>query len=376
MDDEFSEFKSGDPATDIDLLDMSSWSKSSSIPGAFSSSISEGIPKVPALKKKSFLFPLDLEINTQNLLEMISTETKPTAWSLIENIEGLNTLCKKLVEDGRLEQALKCMKHAETVGEIQRVNEIKRKATDRGDYETAIQYRNLVTKLKEQLSNVEEIEEWLKDYKEQTIQSLFDVILQEMGLDVAASFKEKFVMPSVHKSIDIENAQVVMNNALQFLNLKRMLRANLEQFIVQSKTLLAKVNEEFCRAMSVFFKLKPFWNSVVADEELQVFLKGIMEVYFIAVRIKKVIVLVGLEKEFHKILAEVFLNWDEIKEFLPKGGNEGKNDANEKICGICLYSSKQLVMLCSSYFHITCINFWINRISTDPPLLLQSSTYN
>jgi hypothetical protein len=373
MEDDFSEFKSGDPIHDIDLLDTSSWPRESS--KAFSFSFSEVIPKHPALKKKSFVFPLDLELNASNLLEMISTESKPTPWSLLENIEGLNSLCKKLVDNGRLTQALRCKKHSETVSEIQRIKEVKRIATERGDYETAIQYRNLVAQLEKQLSPVEEIEEWLKEQKDTTLNDLKEQAA-ELGPETLEMFKEKFIWPEIQKSSDIEKAQIVLNNALQFIYLKKILKNQLQSFVSQTKTVLVKVNDELCKAMSVLFKLKPFWKDVGNDEEVLMFMKALPEVFFIAARLKKVVSLTGLDHEFQKIIAEVFFNWEEIKTFLPKIANEGKYEHGENVCGVCLFAGKGLVMLCSSYFHVTCINFWINRISVDPPLLVPASNFN
>lgn len=379
MEEEFTDFKSGDPAHDIDLLDMSSNSKSSAqdenLP-KFSFSFSEGLPKIPSLKKKSFIFPLDLELNTSNLLEIITTESKPTPWSLLENIEGLNTHCKYLMEKGRLSQALRCKKHAETLAEIQKIKETKRIATERADYETAIQYRNIISQLEKQLSTVEEIEDWLKDYKETTLQDLFDQIVSEQGAEAGKLFKSKFLFPEIKSSNDVEVAQGVMSLASQFLSVKHILKEQPGVFQSQTKLILNKINEELCRAMSILFKIKPLLSGMDKDEELQVYLKALPEVFFLAERLKKVIQLVGIEKEFQQILAEIQLNWDEIKDLAGKVEGKAKYENGEVTCGICLFANKGLVMLCSSYFHVTCINFWINRVSVEPPQLVIANNLN
>lgn len=379
MDEEFTDFKSGDPVHDIDLLDMTSNSKiptQDPPPPKFSFSFSEGVPKIPALKKKSFIFPLDLELNTTNLLEIITTETKPTPWSLIENIEGLESQCKFLVDKGRLSQALRCKKHAETLGEIQKIKETKRIATERSDYETAIRYRNIISQLEKQLSTVEEIEDWLKEYKETTLQDLCDQIVQEQGEGMGRVFKSKFIFPEIKKSTDIELAQGVMSQAQQYTSVKHILNEQPGIFQTQSKLILNKINEELCKAMGIIFKIKPLLPTMGKDEDLQVYLKALPEVFFVAERLQKVIQLVGIEKEFKEILAEIQLNWDEIKDLVCKVEEKIRYETGESVCGICLFANKGLAMLCSSYFHVTCINFWINRVSVEPPQLVLGNNFN
>ena len=378
MEDEFTEFRSAESIAEIDLLELNSSGsnfqqqhKSKVVYSSFSFETDEE-PKRAASKKKMFVFPYDLDLNSNSLLEAASIEnnSKPSAWSLMENIEGLDKLASGLVENGRLSQSLKCKKHAETVGEIMRIKEIKRIAADREDYDTAIQYRNLLVQLEKQLCSADEIEEWLKEYKDTTLADLENYVKQNLGEEVAAKFKEKFVLPEIKKSSDIETAQNIMASAQQFIMVKTILKDQISTFSSQCQIILQKISEELSKAITILFKLKPHFPELIEDNELKTYMKALPEVYNIGKKLSKIINFCNLTKTFEKILCEISHNWDECKEFINTSNTEFKNEYGENICGICLFSSKGLVMLCSSFFHVSCINFWINRISTDPPKLI------
>ena len=384
MDDEFTEFRSGDTVAEIDLLDLNSFSSGSrpvgqsksasaddSTPSVFSFS-EDSLSKKPVSKKRTFIFPYDLDLNTDNLLKIAVSEnqsTKPTAWTIIENIEELNVLSRRLVEKGRLAQGLRCKKHAETVGEMTRIKEIKRLAADREDYDTAVQYRNLLNTLEKQLCSAEEIEEWLKDYSDTTLSDLEASVRQTMGEEAALEFKERFALPEITKSSDIEAAQAVMASAQHYITVKNILKEQTSVFIQQTQQVLQKINEELSKALTILYKLKSRFLELAEDNEFQNYVKAIPEVYFIGIKLSKVISLCNSTRAFDKILQEIGMNWEECKDLLSKRSYECKNEKEESVCALCLFSSKNMVMLGSSYFHVPCINFWINRVSTEPPKL-------
>lgn len=385
MDDDFTEFRSAGYVAEADLLGLSSSSsliKRQQSDESYSSSFifnssSEGLPRPPSIKKKTFVFPYDLDLNATNLLEIATNETtkKPTPWSLMEDIEGLNKLAKELATNGRLNHSLRCKKHAEIVGEMMRIKEIKRIATERADYDTAIQYRNLLGQLEKQLSNATEIEEWLKDHKETTLIDLENKVRKAMGEEAALEFKDKFVFPDIKKSSDIENAQAIMISAQHYINVKTILKDQVSVFFQQTHQILQKISEELSKAITIFYKLKPHLAVLSEDSELQIYIKALPEVYFISLRLSKVISYCNSTRAFEKILYEISQNWDECKDFLNSNVPDFKNECNENVCGLCLFGCKNLVLLCGGYFHVACINFWINRISTDPPKLITEMLY-
>ena len=189
-------------------------------------------------------------------------------------------------------------------------------------------------------------------------------------------FKSKFFFPDIKKSTDIELAQTIMAQAQQYTSVKHILNEQPGKFQTQSKLILDKINEELCKAMRILFKIKPLLPTMDKDEDLQVYLKALPEVFLVGERLRKVIQLVGIEKEFKQILAEIQLNWDEIRDLVWKVEGKIRYETGEFVCGICLFANKGLPMLCSSYFHVTCINFWINRVSVEPPHLVIGNNFN
>ena len=376
MEDEFTEFRSGEVLSNFDLLGLNNLQsgkvlKKSSESLAFTFEDGE-LEKRPVGKKKIFVFPYDLDLNADNLKKIASSEannSKYTPWDIMENIEELNVLAKKLVENGRLIQALRCKKHTETVGEMVRIKEIKRIAAEREDYDTAIQYRNLLNTLEKQLCNAEEIQEWLNDYSETTLADLESTVKKTMGPEAALEFHEKFSFPDIEKSSDIEASQSIFSSAQHYIQVKSILKDQSAIFFQQSQQVLQKVNEELSKAITILYKLRPHFSELTEDLDLQTYIKAIPEVYYIGIKLSKIISFCNSTKNFEKILQEISHNWEECKDFLKVESFDCKSEKDENICGLCLFSSKNLVMLCSSYFHVACINFWINRISTEPPKL-------
>jgi hypothetical protein len=370
MDDEFTEFKSAESVSEVNLLDFSTnsdnYSKKNVTGSIFPSITSEVIQKPFGLKKKTFIFPLDLDISSSLILSPPKTN-KPSAWSLMEDIEGLNTLSKDLVTNGRLGQGLKCKKHAETIGEMIRIKEIKRIAAEREDYDTAVQYRNLLAQLEKQLCTAEEIEEWLKDYKETTLYDLEAQVKKSMGDEIALEFKEKFVFPDIKKSSDIEAAQLIMLSAQHYIKVKSVLKDQTSVFFQQTHLILQKINEELSKAITILYKLKPHFPELTEDTELQTYIKALPEIYFIGTKLSKIISFCNFTKAFEKILCEIAHNWDECKGIIKANAIEIKTEIGDNICGLCYFFGKSLVILGGSFFHVGCINFWINRVSTEPP---------
>ena len=288
---------------------------------------------------------------------------------MIENVEGLNSLASKLAENGRFLQSLRCKKHAETIGEMIRIKEIKRIAAEREDYDTAIQYRNLLSQLEKQLSSANEIEEWLLQYKETTLKDLEDKVKKTMGEATVLEFKEKFVLSEIRTSSDIEAAMGIMASANHYIKVKSILKDQTSIFFSQTSLILQKINGELSKAITILYKLRSHLLELSSDVDLQNYIKAISEVYFIALKLSKIICFCNSTKSFEKILCEISQNWDELKELIKTNSFDTKTDPNEPFCAICLFASKNLVMLCNTHFHPACINFWINRVSTDPPKL-------
>ena len=380
MDDEFTEYISDDTVPAIDSLDPHSCS-TESIPNGHSKipndedSIfyfsEEILAKKPPKKRKVFIFPYNPYLNTDNLLKIAASEnnniSKPTACSLTENIDKLNELSRRLVEKGRFLQALRCKKHMETVGEMTRIKEIKRFATDREDYDTAIQYRNLLKTLETHLCSSEEIEEWLKDYSDTSLSDLEANLRQTMGEEAALEFRNRFALPEIINPSDIEAAQAVMASAHHYFAVKNILKEQNSVFILQTQQVLQKINKELSKALTILDTLKTHLTELTEDNEFQVYVKAIPDVYFIGLKLSRVISFCNYTKTFEKILQEIESNWEECKDYISKRNFQCKNEKDERVCAVCMFASKDMVILGSSYFHVPCINFWINRISTEPP---------
>jgi hypothetical protein len=176
-------------------------------------------------------------------------------------------------------------------------------------------------------------------------------------------------LPVILTSADIETAQAVVGSARHYCEVKAVLKEQQASFLQQTQLVLQKVSEELSKAITVLYKLKPQLSALAEDVELKSYLKALPEVYFIALRLSKVLQLCCLAKPFEHSLGEISQHWEECKDFLPGAVPEFRSEDGSLLCGLCLFGSSQLVLLCSSHFHVACVNFWINRVSTEPPRL-------
>ncbi|CAG9330334.1 unnamed protein product [Blepharisma stoltei] len=391
MEDEFTEFKSSTTVFDVDLLEFREnspgikpqkrfpFSEQLDAPAPVpAQSNDENFPQPPSIKKKQFIFPSDFNldiapISGESILDLhlpiqpVEVE-KLNPWTLLDDSEGLKKLSVSLLSQGRLDEALKCRKHSETLKEIERIKEIKSMAAEREDYDTAIQYRNILIQLEKELSSPDEIENWIKDKKELTLKELEEKVTVSYGSEAGREFAEKFVYPEVKTSLDIENIKEIFLKAQFYCEIKKILSNQSAAFLSQSQLVLQKISEELKRAVIILNKLKPSITTLDKDEDLKTYLKGLSEVYQIYERLHFAVEIVGTLKSLEFYSKDIPLSWSECGNLfnydIPK---LRLSKLSDKFCTVCLFPISQSVMLSGSNYHSACANFWVNRISTDPP---------
>jgi len=343
MENDFSEFQS---VKNPDLLGLSE---------------SSSFPQPPAIVRKSFVFPSG-DLTSITDLEFPSPSPSKSAWEYIDNCEAMTNLSYSLYFQGRLHQALLAMQHAEKLNHIQKLKELKAQAAEREDYDSALQYRNTINLVEKELQTVEEVEKWLSEEKGKSLSD----IAESLNSEEQNSFWSKFKLPEVKGSVDIERAIEQVNKAEIYIKVKSLIKTHQSFFVYETFRVLNAVKNELKKSLKILAKLKPFLRRI-EDEELSVYTKGLEQVYLVGARVSEIIKYFELP-ELAKLCEEIKKTWFDCETYLKLETSVPKICfASETLCSICFCPVESPTKLCGASFHPTCINFWINRITTDPP---------
>lgn len=200
----------------------------------------------------------------------------------------MKSLAVKLIEQGRLDEAIKCYEHAEILEEIDRVKLLKENATDKEDYELAIQYKDLLTNLDHQLCTSKELEKWIKPFKNTNFKDLENSVIKEFGEDSGIEFHEKFHMKEITCSLDIHDTKQIFVNAQAYFIISQKLVNNIEIFSQQSDLILDKIFEDLGVGKDILLRLKYKLPELTNDIEFQTYSRAIIEVFSIAERMEHI----------------------------------------------------------------------------------------
>jgi hypothetical protein len=133
-----------------------------------------------------------------------------------------------------------------------------------------------------------------------------------------------------------------------------------EAFKKQSELMIAKLSDEMHKAKLIFESVKT--DHFIDDVSYTTYCRGLREVCKVARRLHSSVQTVNAMLDLgvlQKDLCE-----------LPSLGVKEEELRDQELCGLCLSATEEaLVTMHHSSCHLTCANFWLNRVSTEAPRL-------